>query len=61
VRLGGLDCPTSAPVMNFGEGPACVLARLAVRVENAVEPGRPHMLMSWPLEIDAALWIELRT
>jgi hypothetical protein len=47
-----LDCPTSAPVVNFGQGPACVLARLAVRVDEQPEPGLPHVLLSWPLERD---------
>jgi hypothetical protein len=47
-----LDCPTSAPVVNFGEGPACVLARLGVRIEGAVEPGRTYVVLSWPLAVD---------
>jgi hypothetical protein len=47
-----LDCPTSAPVVNFGEGPACVLARFAVRVDRPIEPERPHVVVSWPLEVD---------
>jgi hypothetical protein len=47
-----LDCPTSAPVVNFGDGPACVLARLAVRIEGAVEAGRRYVAVSWPLEVD---------
>jgi hypothetical protein len=49
---GALDCPTSAPVANFGDGPPLVLARLAAGVESPVEAGRPHALVSWPLEID---------
>lgn len=47
-----LDCPTSAPVANFGEGPPMVLARLAARIDAPVEPGRPHVVLSWPLEVD---------
>lgn len=47
-----LDCPTSAPVVNFGAGPACVLARLAVKVEGAVQPERPYVIVSWPIEVD---------
>ncbi|HEX2234471.1 MAG TPA: hypothetical protein VHG69_14030 [Thermoleophilaceae bacterium] len=47
-----LDCPTSAPVVNFGDGPACVLARLTARIEGAVEPERPYVAVSWPLEVD---------
>ena len=47
-----LDCPTSAPVANFGQGPPVVLARLAAKVEAAVQPGRPHVIVSWPLGND---------
>jgi hypothetical protein len=47
-----LDCPTSAPVANFGEGPPIVLARLHARVECPVRVGEPHALVSWPLEVD---------
>jgi len=47
-----LDCPTSAPVANFGEGPAMVLARLTARLDAPVAPGRAHVVLSWPLEVD---------
>jgi hypothetical protein len=47
-----LDCPTSAPVASFGAGPACVLARLTVRIEQRVEQERPYVVVSWPLEVD---------
>ena len=47
-----LDCPTSAPVANFGVGPPLVLGRLTARLDAEVEPGRPHVLISWPLEVD---------
>ena len=47
-----LDCPTSAPVVNFGLGPPCVLARLSAALELPVEAGRPHALVSWPIETD---------
>jgi hypothetical protein len=46
-----LDCPTSAPVANFGEGAPIVLARLAARLGTPVEAGRPHVLVSWPLGV----------
>ena len=49
---GALDCPTSAPVANFGEGPPMVLARLTARIGCAVRVGEPHTLVSWPLEVD---------
>jgi hypothetical protein len=44
-----LDCPTSAPVANFGEGPAMVLARLTARLACPVRVGEPHALVSWPI------------
>ena len=44
-----LDCPTSAPVANFGEGPAMVLASLTARLGCAVRAGEPHTILSWPL------------
>jgi hypothetical protein len=47
-----LDCPTSAPVANFGQGPAMVLARLTARLEAPVEPGRRHVVLSWPVGVD---------
>jgi hypothetical protein len=47
-----LDCPTSAPVANFGEGPAMVLARLTARLEAPVEPGSPHVVLSGRVEVD---------
>ena len=36
---GALDCPTSAPVANFGQGPPVVLARLTARLGCAVRVG----------------------
>jgi hypothetical protein len=47
-----LDCPTSAPVANFGEGPPMVLARLSARLDHPVLVGEPHAIVSWPLEVD---------
>ena len=47
-----LDCPTSAPVANFGQGPPLVLARLTARIGCPVRAGEPHALVSWPLEVD---------
>jgi hypothetical protein len=44
-----LDCPTSAPAANFGEGPPVVLARLAARIDAPVEAGAPHVALSWRL------------
>jgi hypothetical protein len=47
---GALDCPTSAPVANFGEGPAMVLASLTARLGCPVQAGETHTILSWPLE-----------
>jgi hypothetical protein len=47
-----LDCPTSAPVANFGEGPPMVLASLAARLGCPVRVGEPHTILSWGLEVD---------
>jgi hypothetical protein len=47
-----LDCPTSAPVANFGEGPPMVLARLTARLGCPVEIGEAHALVSWPLAVE---------
>lgn len=47
-----LDCPTSAPVANFGAGPACVLASLTARLGCPVSVGEPHTILSWGLELD---------
>jgi hypothetical protein len=44
-----LDCPTSAPVANFGQGPPLVLARLTARLGCPVMVGESHALVSWPL------------
>jgi hypothetical protein len=44
-----LDCPTSAPVANFGEGPPMVLASLTARLGCAVRTGEPHTILSWAL------------
>jgi hypothetical protein len=49
---GALDCPTSAPVANFGEGPAMVLASLTARLGCPVRPGETHTILSWPLGED---------
>jgi len=47
-----LDCPTSAPVANFADGPPMVLARLTARLGASVRVGEPHALISWPIEVD---------
>jgi hypothetical protein len=47
-----LDCPTSAPVANFGEGPPLVLARLTARLAASVRVGERHALVSWPLAVE---------
>ncbi len=47
-----LDCPTSAPVANFGHGPPVVLARLTARLGCGVQAGERHSVLSWPLQLD---------
>lgn len=47
-----LDCPTSAPVANFGEGPPVVLGRLAATLEAPVRTGETYALLSWELGRD---------
>ena len=47
-----LDCPTSAPVANFGDGPPMVLASLAARLACPLHVGEPHTILSWALEVE---------
>jgi hypothetical protein len=47
-----LDCPTSAPVANFAEGPPSVLASLAARIGCPVRVGEPHTILSWRIEVE---------
>ena len=47
-----LDCPTSAPLANFGEGPPVVLARLTARLGCPVRVNEPHVVVSWPIARD---------
>ena len=47
-----LDCPTSAPVANYGAGPPLVLGRQAARLDAPVKAGEPHVLVSWELDRD---------
>ena len=47
-----LDCPTSAPVANFADGPPIVLAQLTARLGCPVRVGEPHTILSWALERD---------
>jgi hypothetical protein len=47
-----LDCPTSAPVANFGEGPPMVLASLTARLGCPLRVGEPHTILSWALDED---------
>jgi hypothetical protein len=47
-----LDCPTSAPVVDFGATAPGVLARLTARLDAPVRPGRQHVVVSWGLGVD---------
>lgn len=45
-----LDCPTSAPVTNFGEGRPMVLGRLTASLGAPVRAGEAHVIASWEIE-----------
>jgi hypothetical protein len=47
-----LDCPTSAPVANLGDGPPMVLASLTARLGCPLRVGEPHTILSWALDED---------
>jgi len=47
-----LDCPTSAPVANYGDGPPIVLACLTATIATPARVGEPHALVSWELGRD---------
>ena len=47
-----LDCPTCAPVANFGQGPPIVLARLAAAIDGDVGVGERYALLAWELGRD---------
>ena len=44
-----LDCPTSAPVATFGEGPPLMLGRLSASLDAPVLAGEPHAIVAWQL------------
>jgi len=44
-----LDCPTSAPVLNYGGGPPIVLARLHAHIERIPAAGEELVVVSWGL------------
>jgi hypothetical protein len=46
-----LDCPTAAPVAEFGVTVA-VLAQLHARINAPVAAQEPHPIVSWPLGVD---------
>jgi len=47
-----LDCPTSAPLANWGDGRPIVLARLTASIDGPVMAGEPHVIVSWELGRD---------
>jgi hypothetical protein len=47
-----LDCPTSAPVANYTDGPPIVLAKLTARLGCPLRVGETHTILSWELERD---------
>jgi len=52
LAWAALDCASSAPLANFGEGPPMVLARMEGHVESPVRAGRPYAVVSWPISRD---------
>lgn len=54
IVWAALDCPSSAPIILYGEQEApYVLGRITARVDRAPEGGEPLVIMSWPLGRDA--------
>lgn len=47
-----LDCASSAPLANYGEGPPMVLGRLEAHVDSPVRAGQPYAVVSWPIARD---------
>jgi len=47
-----LDCPSSAPIAHFGEGPPIVLARLHAAIDRLPLDGEELAAVSWPIGID---------
>ena len=47
-----LDCPSSSPVANWGEGPPIVLARLHAHIERLPRGGEELVVISWALRIE---------
>jgi len=47
-----LDCPSSAPIAHFGEGPPIVLARLHAAIDRLPHDGEELAAVSWPIGIE---------
>jgi len=52
MAWAALDCATSAPLANWGEGPPIVLGRLEAQVDAEVRVGHPHAIVSWQIARD---------
>lgn len=52
LAWAALDCASSAPLANYGEGPPMVLGCLEAQVDAEVRPGHPHAVVSWPIARD---------
>lgn len=53
IVWAALDCPSSAVIyLEDDHPPPHVLGRIAARVDQQPEPGKPHVIMSWLLERD---------
>ena len=47
-----LDCPSSAPIAHFGEGPPIVLARLHAAIDRLPLDGEELVALAWPIGIE---------
>jgi hypothetical protein len=52
IVWASLDCPTASPVANRAGDPPIVLARMRAELRAPVQAGEPHVLVSWPIEVD---------
>jgi len=52
LAWAALDCASSAPLANYGEGPPMVLGHLEAQVDGEVRANAPHAVVSWPISRD---------
>ena len=50
IVWAALDCPSCAVIyLDDDHPPPHVLGRIAARIDRRLQPGTPHVIMSWPL------------